>query len=76
MRAGIPASELDAIRGRVIELAASSPSLVGNPRMPSREELATLLEAAASVPASVAGPPVLRYLTGTVFLWPLTSYLD
>lgn len=48
VRAGIPASELAELRGRIVELAAASPSLVGNPRMPSREELAALVDAATA----------------------------
>jgi alcohol dehydrogenase class IV len=45
---GIPVDRLRAQRARVIELASASPSLVGNPRMPSQEELGALLDAAAA----------------------------
>lgn len=46
-QAGLPAPTLRAGMDRAVEFAAASPGLVGNPRMPSREELRAILEAAA-----------------------------
>lgn len=49
--AGVPADLLAAERGRVVGWARASPALVGNPRLPTDEELGRLLDVAA-----VGGP--------------------
>jgi alcohol dehydrogenase class IV len=46
-RAGLPPERLRVLEGRILDLAAASPSLLGNPRLPSREELARILSAAS-----------------------------
>ena len=63
--AGVAPSDLAARKGIVIEQALASPSLVGNPRMPTAEELGAILAAATEgrelpPPASPrsAEPPV------------------
>lgn len=63
--AGLAATKVRERKAELIAYALGSPSLVGNPRMPSGEELASLLEAAATggaldLPVPGAGSSTLR----------------
>jgi alcohol dehydrogenase class IV len=48
VQAGLEMRRLADERSRVLDYAIASPSVVGNPRLPSREELGQVLDAAAS----------------------------
>ena len=50
VEAGVDPARLLAHRDRILDLASASPSLLGNPRLPSRAELAEILRGASGVP--------------------------